>query len=147
MRITKAEIIAISVTLVLLSLMVGFFLGRNTTEHAVVVEAASPEPSEAVETLVASAPVSVQEEIEPTSMEEESLVEETAVETSGLLDLNTATALELETLPGIGEVLAQRIVDYREEIGGFTTLEELKNVEGIGDKKFEALESLVEVGN
>lgn len=52
------------------------------------------------------------------------------------MNLNTATAEELQVLPGIGEVLAQRIVAYREQIGGFRNLEQLLEVNGIGTVKY-----------
>ena len=64
---------------------------------------------------------------------------------AGPLDLNRATAQELTTLPGIGEVLAQRIVDYREAHGSFQSVEELIAVEGIGEGKLEKLRELVTV--
>ncbi len=57
----------------------------------------------------------------------------------GRLDLNTATAEELTALPGIGEVLAGRIVALREEKGGFTCLEELCEVRGIGGESLKTL--------
>ena len=63
----------------------------------------------------------------------------------GPLDLNHATAQELTTLPGIGEVLAQRIVDYREAHGPFRSVDELIAVEGIGEGKLEKLRELVTV--
>ena len=58
--------------------------------------------------------------------------EEAELEISYPLDLNAATAEELETLPGVGAILAERIVSYREAVGGFQTLEELQQVNGIG---------------
>ena len=61
------------------------------------------------------------------------------------LDLNTATAAELETLPGIGPVLAERILTYRAEIGEFSTVEQLQEVKGIGAKKLDAIRDLVVV--
>ena len=61
------------------------------------------------------------------------------------LDLNTATAEELTELPGIGEELARRIVEYRTENGPFETAEELMEVSGIGEGKFAALEGRVTV--
>lgn len=54
----------------------------------------------------------------------------------GLININTATQEELESLPSIGEVRAQAIIIYREEHGGFRTIDELKEVSGIGDKIF-----------
>lgn len=59
------------------------------------------------------------------------------------LDLNTATAEELDTLPGIGEELARRIVEYREENGPFGSVEEIMAVSGIGEKKFADLEGRI----
>lgn len=58
--------------------------------------------------------------------------EEAEPEISYPLDLNAATAEELETLPGVGAILAERIVSYREAVGGFQALEELQQVNGIG---------------
>ncbi len=55
--------------------------------------------------------------------------------TAAPVRLNAATAKELEALPGIGRVLAERIVRYREEHGAFRTLEELRAVKGIGNAK------------
>lgn len=62
------------------------------------------------------------------------------------LDLNLATAGELETLPGIGEKLAQRIVDYRAAHGAFADVDALDAVEGIGAGKIEAIRALVFCG-
>ena len=60
----------------------------------------------------------------------------TVCDVSTPMNLNTATAEELQALPGIGEVLAQRIVAYREQIGGFQNLEQLLEVNGIGTVKY-----------
>ncbi|WP_262314531.1 helix-hairpin-helix domain-containing protein [Lacticaseibacillus parakribbianus] len=64
----------------------------------------------------------------------------------GLVNLNTATAAELETLSGIGPKKAADIIAYRESSGGFKTIEDIKNVSGIGDKTFEALAPSITVG-
>ena len=61
------------------------------------------------------------------------------------MDLNKATAGELERLPGIGPVLAQRIVTYREECGVFFSVEELTEVPGIGEKTLDSLRDYVSV--
>ncbi len=62
------------------------------------------------------------------------------------LDLNTATADQLDTLPGVGEVMAKRIVQWRTDHGGFTKVEQLRDVDGIGESKFQKLREKVTVG-
>lgn len=64
---------------------------------------------------------------------------------AGVLDLNTATVEQLQDLPGVGPVLAQRIVDWRTEHGRFSSVDELREVSGIGDRKFADLRSKVRV--
>jgi len=64
---------------------------------------------------------------------------------SGKININKANAEELEKITGIGEALAKRIIDYREENGKFSSIEDLKNVSGIGDKKFESIREQVVV--
>jgi competence protein ComEA len=61
------------------------------------------------------------------------------------LNLNTATAAQLETLPGIGPALAARILEQRQKAGGFKKVEELMNVKGIGEKAFLKIKPLVTV--
>jgi competence protein ComEA len=61
----------------------------------------------------------------------------------GPLDLNSATLAQLDSLPGVGPVLAQRIVDWRTEHGRFDSVEQLNSVSGIGDSKFADLKPLV----
>lgn len=65
----------------------------------------------------------------------------------GVLDLNRATAEELESLPGIGPVLAQRVVAYRKSVGKFQAVDELREVKGIGVKKFGRIKPLVTVAS
>lgn len=67
-------------------------------------------------------------------------------EQSDKININTADETELDSLPGIGPARAADIIAYREEHGGFQSIEELKNISGIGDKTFENLKDLVTVG-
>lgn len=64
---------------------------------------------------------------------------------NNLININTASIQELDTLPGIGEATANKIVNYREEKGKFNSIEEIKNVNGIGDKKYEELKTLISI--
>lgn len=69
----------------------------------------------------------------------------TAVQESKLINLNKATEVELQTLPGIGPSKALAIIEYREMNNGFQTIDDLKEISGIGEKTFEKLESLITV--
>lgn len=60
------------------------------------------------------------------------------------INLNTATKEELKTLPGIGEVTAQKIIDYREQNGGFSSVEDLKKISRIGEKTIEKFKDKIE---
>lgn len=71
---------------------------------------------------------------------------EEVTEAAGPIDINMADAATLQTLPGIGETKAAAIVAHREANGPFTTVEDLKNVKGIGDKTFEALKEKIMAG-
>ena len=62
------------------------------------------------------------------------------------LDINTATKSQFMELPGIGEVMAERIIAYRTENGLFSSIDGLLEVEGIGEKKLQQIEKLIAVG-
>lgn len=133
MKQRKWNTIAILLTAAFLLLSAGFCVGRNTLPDGLCA-------------LTAHTPTTRE-----TAAQEESAQESSAQTPSSQgaadiqfpLDLNTATAEELTALPGIGEVLAGRIVAYREANGAFTSVEELLQVDGIGEKRFEAIRDYI----
>ena len=64
-----------------------------------------------------------------------------------IININTASQTELETLPYIGPVTAQKIIAYREEFGKFTAIEEIQKISGIGEATFKKIEAYITVGN
>lgn len=66
-------------------------------------------------------------------------------ELAGLININTASAALLETLPGVGPVMAERILTYRRENGPFSRIEDIENVPGIGPVTFEKIKTLISV--
>ena len=64
---------------------------------------------------------------------------------AALIDINTASVTDLDALDGVGPSTAQKIIDYRTENGGFKTIDEIKNVPGIGDAKFAAMKDAITV--
>lgn len=65
--------------------------------------------------------------------------------TSAKVDINSATVEQLQALPGIGPALAQRIVEHREMQGPFKSIEGIKAVKGVGEKKFESIQAMITV--
>lgn len=143
----KIEWILSVAALALICFTLGFFLGRNSlTPGTVTIETEQQAPSEE-QSEEQAAPEEPESPVKLPNGTEDDMPsgEGKSDENGGLLNLNTATAAELETLPGIGAVLAQRIVDYRAEHGPFAAVEDIMKVSGIGDKKYEAIESLITV--
>jgi competence protein ComEA len=63
----------------------------------------------------------------------------------GLININTATLEQLDSLPGIGPAIAQRIIDYREKVGGFKAAEEITEVSGIGEATLAKIKDLIAI--
>lgn len=108
---------------------IGFFLGRNQNRE--LVQLSIPES-------MLTAPTSAPSEEAPDNTD--------STRPTYPVNINTAGLAEFMTLPDIGMVIAQRIIDYREAHGPFQAVEELMNVEGIGEKRMEQLIDLVTIG-
>ena len=141
MKLTRAEIVLVSLTAAVCVFLLGFFAGRSGTRGVVTVQTSGLRAPSAAET-PAETPEPEPDETGDASQEGEPESEEPDFP----LDHNTATAEELTALPGIGEVLAQRIVDFRAENGPFRIIDELKDVRGIGDTIFDGLKDYITVG-
>lgn len=92
-----------------------------------------------VASLVAGATMQAQDQTTPSTKKP------AAPTAAAPLNINTATAAQLETLPGIGPAVAARILEYRQKNGNFKKVEELMNVKGIGEKAFLKIKALVSV--
>lgn len=113
-------------TVLFAGLTLGVFIGRNSPKGSVSVTAmTSPQRN-----TIFSA------DMDP----------ETTESADFPIDINSADKDTLASLPGIGEVLAQRVVDYRRIHGDFSTVEQLTYVEGIGEGKMEAILDLITIG-
>ena len=122
MKLQKSEIWAVGITAALFLLLLGFHYGaRRAPAEITVTELGTPAPT-AVETAEPEPPADAP------------------------ININTADEAALRTLQGVGEVLAQRILDYRAEHGAFRTVDELTNVKGIGSGILEANRARLTVG-
>lgn len=115
----KPQWILIGITAAFLCVLVGVFIGRNMTQSYIPVDnAIHTQPEEST-----GSPQN----------------------NDGKIDINTATEQQLTLLPGVGETTAKRIIEYRTEHNGFAAIEDIMNVSGIGEKKFEQMKPYIKV--
>ncbi len=124
----KVSVLLAVVTALFVGFTLGLFVGRNTGSGTVTL-AVSPQMQTAPTTAATAAAETVPKET-----------------VSFPVNINTADADTLTALPGIGQVLAERILAYRQQNGSFRAIEEITKVEGIGEKKAEAILELITVG-
>lgn len=126
----------------------GFFFGRRSVPYEVSVDAQRPAVIEPAAQMQPQAPAPAQDEAQSAPVEPDTPDAPDAPDApqAGPVNINTATKEELMTLPGVGEVLAQRIIEYRETYGRFVAPEQLMDVSGIGEQRFADLAELITVG-
>jgi len=144
MHMRNIEKIVLVTTIVLIAILIGYWLGTKNVEAEFVVHVAKPSiasdlmrgnDEEGAET---SGTDSDSDLILPT----ESVI---ILDEHKVININTADFDMLVQLPGIGDSLATRIIEYREVYGNFKDIYELMNVSGIGEKKFDALIEMITV--
>ena len=163
MRLRRLELVIIGVTLAFACFMGGFFTGRSwsavnitavATQHnesyGVGITVIAPETpvlsQENKETPAPPAAETTQSPPENTHVSEPEKTTGAPREGDGKININLASQSELTDLPGIGNVLASRIVDYRRQNGDFSRIEDIRNVSGIGEKRYEAIREKITVG-
>ena len=130
MRLSKAEKAALIITLCFIALLAGYYLGF-TGENSDFAISAENKYIRAENAGAGPAP-----DVSAGLPEAEGKTK---------LNINTAGADELRDLPGIGDVLAGRVIEYRSENGFFTFTDDIMNVKGIGEAKFAAIKDLITV--
>ena len=131
MKNTPVSILACA-CLILAAFLGGMYLGRNISGGSIQTSVLSTQ----------AATPATQDTTAPSSI----TTPASTSQSSGKININTADIYELMRLDGIGETYAQRIIDYRNANGPFTDISDIKNVSGIGEKRFEAIKDSITVG-
>ena len=134
--------ILLGITILFAGFTLGFLFGRNAGNDSVIVYVPVTTPLSTVGTEVVHTSTTTAIETTHTAAQ----IETTSNSQAQLININTATKEELDTLPSIGPVIAQRIIDYRTEHGPFTSISQLLNVSGIGAERFAGLMDYVTTG-
>ena len=138
--------ILVLITCVFAAFVFGFFAGRNLNRTPVQIRAISPAPEATASATEEALSETTDPEAEAASSQEASFDNSDADSVSFPLNINTATTAQLENLPGIGPVIAQRIVDYRDANGPYSAPSQLLNVSGIGQKRLDAIWDYITIG-
>ena len=150
----RQSLLLILITCVFAAFTLGFLTGRLSAPGDTIVARMPPQTKPAAAAQPTVPPVNQVTAIStvtvPPAVTEPSIPETTAAgsqptQAAGLLNINTATLAQLDSLPGIGTVIGQRIIDYREENGPFTSVSQLILVDGIGEKRLAAIIDLITV--
>jgi len=171
MRLRRLEFIIIGITLAFVCFMGGFFTGRSwsavnitavanqgDSSYGVGVTITSPAtptptptapPAQDGTTDQPQTPPLTETQTPPNENQNTEKPPEIGAPSGGdgKININRASQTELTDLPGIGSVLASRIIDYRRQHGDFGRIEDLRNVSGIGEKRYEAIQDKITIGN
>ena len=164
MRLRRIEFVVIALTFAFICFMGGYFAGSKSPVNILTVE---PQHGETQQVPPVSPPSDVggaeshvpSEDFAAKNSDSPGVSQESPATATppaddragapkggdGKININLASRTELTDLPGIGEVLSGRIVDYRNQHGAFSSIEEIKNVSGIGEKRFEAIRDKITV--
>jgi len=129
------------ITFLFAGFTIGYLFGRNQEKHLIHISVSAASQTEAEASVPATQPI----ETIPAAQSVVPTVETTPVVVFPI-NINTADKETIMALPGIGEVLAQRILAYRNDHGAFSSVEQLMNVKGIGEKRMEEILDYITIG-